>query len=92
MDMVYKPIIKRWMWFTIGFFLIGFVWFSYKMDLIIKIGFCLVNSLVMVNLIFCTPLRADPDFFKLMMDISYEFFSFSFYQIDTSYYFSPIYD
>jgi hypothetical protein len=32
------------------------VWFSYKMDLVIKIGFGLVSTLVMVNLIFCTPL------------------------------------
>jgi hypothetical protein len=45
MDMVYN-------WF----FFIGLVWFSYKMDLVIKIGFGLVSTLVMVNLIFCTPL------------------------------------
>jgi hypothetical protein len=56
MDMVYKPIIKKWIWFTIGFFFIGLVWFSYKMDLVIKIGFGLVSILVMVNQIFCTPL------------------------------------
>jgi hypothetical protein len=41
MDMVYN-------WF----FFIGLVWFSYKMDLVIKIGFGLVSTLVMVNLIF----------------------------------------
>jgi hypothetical protein len=45
MDMVYN-------WF----FFIGLVWFSYKMDLVIKIGFGLVSILVMVNQIFCTPL------------------------------------
>jgi hypothetical protein len=33
------------------------VWFSYKMDLVIKIGFGLVSILVMVNQIFCTPLH-----------------------------------
>ena len=45
MDMVYN-------WF----FFIGLVWFSYKMDLVIKIGFGSVSTVVMVNLIFCTPL------------------------------------
>ena len=46
MDMVYN-------WF----FFIGLVWFSYKMDLVIKIGFGLDSILVMVNQIFCTPSR-----------------------------------
>jgi hypothetical protein len=44
MDMVYN-------WF----FVIGLVWFFYKMDLVIKIGFGLVSGVVKVNLIFCTP-------------------------------------
>jgi hypothetical protein len=41
MDMVYN-----------SYFLIGLVWVFYKMNLIIKIGFGLVSSLVMVNLFF----------------------------------------
>jgi hypothetical protein len=51
MDMVYN-------WFFLldwcGF-LIKWIWLL-KLDLVIKIGFGSVSTLVMVNLIFCTPL------------------------------------
>jgi hypothetical protein len=49
MDMVYN-------WF----FLLDLVWFSYKMDLVSKIEFGLVSTLIMINLIFCTPLAVTP--------------------------------
>jgi hypothetical protein len=45
------------------------VWFSYKMDLVIKIGFGLVSTLVMVNLIFCTPLLVPNHVYEAILSL-----------------------
>jgi hypothetical protein len=60
MDMVYKPIIKKWIWFTIGFFLLDWCDFLIKWIWLLKLDLVWLVVWLWLTLFFAHPYMAGP--------------------------------